>query len=69
MKGDGWLHIKSQHQISPHKINTLSREKIMRTNKMTPKENCFDLLTNPPNLYCRNMYGDLSGEFVCGYWG
>ena len=31
--------------------------------------NCFDLLSNSLNLFLKEMYGQQSGEFVCGYWG
>ena len=36
---------------------------------MITKEKCFDLLSNSLNLFCKEMYGDQFGEFVCGYLG
>ena len=35
----------------------------------SPKWNCFDLLSNSLNWFCKEMYVDQSGEFVCGSWG
>ena len=43
-----------QHQFSPKDIHRLSREMVMRINKMITKE---------------KMYGDQFGEFVCVYSG
>ena len=41
----------------------------MRIHKMITKEKCFDLLSNSLNSFLKEMYRDLFGEFVCGYWG
>ena len=35
-----------QHQSSPHNIHSLSRDEIMRINKMITKEKSLDLLLN-----------------------
>ena len=40
----------------------------MRINKMITERNVFDLLPNSLNSFCKEMYGDQFGEFVCGYW-
>ena len=58
-----------QHQFSPKDIHRLSREMVMRINKMINKEKCFDLLSNSLYLFFMEMYRDQFGEFVCGYWG
>ena len=39
------------------------------SNKMINRGKHFDLLTNSPNQFFKEMYGDQSGEFVCGFWG
>ena len=58
-----------QHQFSPNKINTSSMGKVMRIDNMIIKGyKCFDLLSNSFNQFFRKMYGDQSGEFVCGCW-
>ena len=41
----------------------------MRFNKMITLEKGFDLLSNSPNSFFKEMYGDQFGEFVSGYWG
>ena len=41
----------------------------MRVHKMITKGKCFDLLSNPLNSLCKEMYRDQFGELVCGYWG
>ena len=41
----------------------------MRVHKMTTKGKYFDLLSNSLNSFCKEMYRDQFGEFVCGYWG
>ena len=49
---------RDQHQFSPNNnIHTLSKRK------------CLDLLLNSLNNFLQEVYGDLFGEFVCGYWG
>ena len=58
-----------QHQFSPSDIRRLSRAKSMRINKMITERKIFDMLSNSLNLFFKEMYGDQSGEFVCGYLG
>ena len=58
-----------QHQFSPNDIHRLSRAKSMRINKVITQRKIFDLLSNSLNWFLKEMYGDQSGEFVCGYWG
>ena len=41
----------------------------MRINKMIAERKIFDMLSNSLNLFFKEMYGDQSGEFVCGYYG
>ena len=36
---------------------------------MITKGKCFDLYSKSPTLFFKEVYGDQSGEFVCGYWG
>ena len=35
----------------------------------SPQGKCSDLLSNSPNYFVKEMYGDQFGEFVCGHWG
>ena len=74
----GWLSFfilmnkpfSDQHQFSSNDIHRLSRDKVMRINKMiTWWETCFDLLTNSLNTFFKEMYRDQFGEFVFVYWG
>ena len=58
-----------EHQFSPCDIRRLSRAKSMRINKMIAERKIFDMLLNSLNLFLKEMYGDQSGEFVCGYYG
>ena len=58
-----------QHQFSLNDIHRLSRAKSMRINKMITKRKIFDLLSHSLNQFFKEMFGDQSGEFVCGYWG
>ena len=58
-----------QHQFSPNNIHRLSSATSMRINQMITKRKISDLLSISPNLFCKEMYGDQFGEFVCGYWG
>ena len=37
--------------------------------KWSLKRKCLDLLLNSFNNFLQEMYGDLFGEFVFGYWG
>ena len=60
---------RDQHQFSPNDIHTMSRAKSRRINKMITNRRIFDLLSNSLNSFFTEMYGDQSGEFVCGYWG
>ena len=55
-----------QHQFSPNDIQRLSRDKVMRINKMITKRKIFDLLSNFLNLFSKEGYGDQYGEFVYG---
>ena len=55
-----------QNQFSPNDIHTLSRDQVMRINKM---RKYFDRLSNSLNTFFKEIYGDQFGEFVCGYWG
>ena len=57
-----------QHQFSPNNIQWLSRDKIMRINKWSPKRKYLNLLLNSLNWFIKEMYGDHFGEFVCWYW-
>ena len=42
----------------------------MRINKMITKgKTLFDLLSDSLYSFCKEMYRDQFGEFVCGYWG
>ena len=50
-------------------ISRQSREKVVRINWLITNGKCFDLLSNSLNWFFKEMYGDQSGEFVCGYWG
>ena len=36
---------------------------------MITKGKCFDLYSKSLNLFFKEVYGDQSGDFVCGYWG
>ena len=47
----------------------MSRDQVMRGNKMITKEKCFDLFSNSLNLLFKEMYRDQFGEFACEYWG
>ena len=58
-----------QHQFSPNDIHNLSRNQVMRINKMINNEKSLDLLSNSLNTFFKEMYRDQFGEFVCGYWG
>ena len=58
-----------QHQFSPNNIHTLSRDYVMRIDKMITKEKMPSSFINFSQLIRKEMYGDQFGEFVCGYWG
>ena len=58
-----------QHQFSPDDIHTLSRDYVMRIDKMIAKEKMPSSFINFSQLIRKEMYGDQFGEFVCGYWG
>ena len=58
-----------QHQFSPNNIHRSSSATSMRINQMITKRGFSDLLSISPNLFCKEMYRDQFGEFVCGYWG
>ena len=58
-----------QQQFSPNNIHTLSRDKVMRINKMIIIEKIPWSFIKFSQLI-QEMYGDQFGEFVCGYnWG
>ena len=58
-----------QYQFSPNNIHRLSSATSMGINQMITKRRISDLLSISPNLFCKEMYRDQFGEFVCGYWG
>ena len=58
-----------QHQFSPNKILTKSRDKVMRVDKCSPKRKYLDLLSNSLNIFFKEIYRDRLGEFVCWCWG
>ena len=35
---------------------------------MITKGKCFDLYSKSLNLFFKEVYGNQSGDFVCGYW-
>ena len=47
-----------QHQCSLNNIYILSREKIVRINKMITKRKCFDLLSYSLNSFFKEVYRD-----------
>ena len=59
-----------QQQFSPNNIHALSRDKVMRINKMIIIEKIpWCLIKFSQLITLKEMYGDQFGEFVCGYWG
>ena len=58
-----------QQQFSPNDIHTLSRDYLMRIDKMIAKEKMPSSFINFSQLIRKEMYGDQFGEFVYGYWG
>ena len=40
----------------------------MRINTMITTKKVLNLSSYSLNLFFKEMYGDQSGEFVCGYW-
>ena len=58
-----------QQQFSPNNIHTLSRDKVMRINKMIIIEKILWSFIKFSQLILKEMYEDQFGEFVCGYWG
>ena len=59
-----------QKQFSPNNIHTLSRNKVMRINKMMIIEKIsWSFIKFSQLILKKEMYGDQFGEFVCGYWG
>ena len=55
-----------QHQFSPNKIHTLSREMVKRINQMITKGKMLWSFIKLSQLISKEMYEDQSGEFVCG---
>ena len=52
------------------KISILNhKESLEELIKWSPIEKFVDLLWNSLNLFFKEMYGDQSGKFACGYWG
>ena len=59
-----------QHQFSPNDIHTLSRDKVMRINKMiTTQKMLWSIIKFSQLILYENVYRDQFGEFVCEYWG
>ena len=58
-----------QKQFSPNNIHTLSRDKVMRINKMITKGKMPWSFIKFSQVILKKIYGDQFGEFVCGYWG
>ena len=56
-------------QFSPNNIHTLSKDKVMRINKMINKRNMPWSFIKFSQVVLKKIYGDQFGEFVCGYWG
>ena len=55
-----------QHLFSPYNISRSSRVKVMRITKFIIKGT--GILNQILSLFLKEMYGDQSGEFVCGSW-
>ena len=58
-----------QHQFSVDNISRSSRVKVMRITKLITKGRTLWSHTKLSQLLLKEMYGDQSGEFVCGSWG
>ena len=58
-----------QKQFSPNNTHTLSRDKVMRINKMITKGKMPWSFIKFSQVLIKKIYGDQFGEFVCGYWG
>ena len=58
-----------QKQFSPNNTHTLSRDKVMRINKMITKGKMPWSFIKFSQVILKKIYGDQFGEFVCGYWG
>ena len=58
-----------QHQFSPNNISRSSRVKVMRITKLMTKGKILGSETKFSQLFLKEMYGDQSGESVCGSWG
>ena len=58
-----------QHQFSPNNISRSSRVKVMRITSLITKRRTLWSSTKFSQLFLKEMYGDQSGEFVCGSWG
>ena len=58
-----------QQQFSPNNIHTLSRDKVMRINKMITKGKMPWSFIKFSQVILKGNVGDQFGEFVCGHWG
>ena len=58
-----------QHQFSPNNISRSSTVKVMRITQLITKERTLWSFTKFSQLFLKEMYGDQSGEFVCGSLG
>ena len=58
-----------QQQFSPNNIHTLSRDKVMRINKMIIIEKIPWSFIKFSQLILKGDVRNQFGEFVCGYWG
>ena len=62
-------HPKSdQLQYSPNNISRSSRGKVMKISKLITKGRTLWSYTKFSQLFLKEMYVDLCGEFVCGSW-
>ena len=70
-----WLHLNPlvPRVIKIHfllMISTHNPEKMLsELIKWSAFGKCSDLQTSSLNSFCKEMYRDQFGEFVCGYWG
>ena len=57
-----------QHQFSPNNISRSTRVKVMRITKLMTKGRILWSQTKFSQLFLKEMYGEQSGEFLCGFW-
>ena len=57
-----------QHQFSPNNISRSTRVKVMRITKLMTKGRILWSETKFSQLFSKQMYGEQSGEFLCGFW-